>query len=577
MADYPRRTYAKNEVTAWPIPNYWDIVAMLLVLAALIALGYGARSMVGVLSLDDSSPISLYPGELPYYALRTVLRLLLAMLCSLCVTFVMGTWAAKSRLAERIIIPVVDILQSVPILGFLTITLPVFMALFPGRMLGPECAAIFAIFTAQVWNMIFSFYQSLSTVPRPLTEACAVLQLSPWQRFWRLEAPFAMPGLLWNTMMSMSGSWVFLVASEVMTVAHHHILLPGIGSYIAVAIQQTDRYALGYAILTMFLVIILYDQLLFRPLLAWAEKFKMQVGADEEEPSSWILNLFQRTRFLYSIGHYLSLFGEWFINGRSHSSSRQRIQPGQQHEIRFLVYFLLGALVIIGMYLLLDFVVSTITAAEMMRIFYLGGLTGLRVIFAIIVSSIVWIPLGVWIGFRPSVTRVIQPIAQFLSAFPINLLFPIAVLLILKFHLNVNIWVAPLMVLGTQWYILFNVIVGVKALPKNLCEVAGTFNVKGVLWWRRLILPGIFPYYITGAITAAGGAWNISILAEVIQWGHIKLHAQGLGAYIVDASSVGDFHRLVLGIMVMALYVFILNRLIWGPLFRFSQEHFQVG
>ncbi len=308
MLSPTKNTYAKNEAATWPIPNYWDIIALALVVALILALGWGASKMMGHYQLGKPIPISLSPLNLPYYALRTVLRMLIAMGFSLLFTFIFGTWAAKSRHAERLIIPCVDILQSVPVLGFLSVAIVVFIGVFQGSMLGPECAAIFAIFTAQVWNMTLSFYQSLCMVPKDLREATSMFRLSAWQRFWRLEVSFATPALLWNIMMSMSGSWVFLVASEAISVGQYQITLPGIGSYIALAIAQKNLMAIFYVIITMLIVIALYDQILFRPLTAWAEKFKTEHTSGEDLPESWLLNLFQRTY----------LFHYW-VNGLSTS------------------------------------------------------------------------------------------------------------------------------------------------------------------------------------------------------------------------------------------------------------------
>ncbi|AKQ33209.1 ABC transporter permease [Candidatus Coxiella mudrowiae] len=580
MFSFSKKTYAKNEVVSWPIPNYWDVVALLLVLAVLVLLDYGANAMMARFDVGKTFPISLDPVMLPYYALRTVLRMLIAMFFSLLFTFIFGTWAAKSRHAERIIIPMIDILQSVPVLGFLTITVTAFVALFRGSLLGPECAALFAIFTAQAWNMALSFYQSLRTVPNDLQEAATMLQLSAWQRFWRVEVPFAMPGLLWNTMMSMSGSWIFLVASEAITVAGHNIMLPGIGSYIGMAIEYADKMAVVYVIITMIIVIALYDQLLFRPLVAWAEKFSAEVSVGESEAQSWVLNLFQRTRFLRFIGEYFSLLGNAIVNCRLF---RYR-SPRKPSEYRYLLRrfftvswnaFLILAL-LVSFFLLMRFILAEVSWTEVFHVFYLGFVTGLRVSVLLILSSLIWVPIGVWVGLRPNVSRVVQPLAQFLAAFPANLLFSIVVILIIRFALNVNIWTSPLMVLGAQWYILFNVIAGAMALPKNLHHVIGTLNVKGWLWWKRFMLPGIFSYYITGAITAAGGAWNTSIIAEAVSWGNTHLQATGLGAYIASISQQGDFPRLALAIMVMSLYVLAFNHGLWRPLYRLAEESFQV-
>ncbi|WP_218939762.1 ABC transporter permease [Coxiella endosymbiont of Amblyomma sculptum] len=529
---------------------------------------------------QQSSHISLDPVMLPYYALRTVLRMLIAMIFSLLFTFIFGTWAAKSRCAERIIIPLIDILQSVPVLGFLTITIAAFVALFHGSFLGPECAALFAIFTAQVWNIALSFYQSLRTIPNDLQEVAVMLQLSAWQRFWRVEVPFAIPSLLWNIMISMSGSWIFLVASEAITVAGHDIMLQGIGSYISLAIKCADKMAVIYVIVTMIVVIALYDQLLFRPLVAWAEKFNAEVDVGENEAQSWILNLFHRTRFLRFVGTYCSLLGNTIINCRifGHPSLRKSVK--YHHLLRRFFNIIGNTLVILAFmtsfYLLMRFILSEADWTEVFHVLYLGFITGLRVTILLILSSFIWVPIGVWIGLRPNISQVVQPIIQFLAAFPANLLFPIVVILIIRFSLNVNIWTSPLMILGAQWYILFNVIAGTMALPKNLHHAVDILNVKGWIWWKRFILPGIFPHYITGAITTAGSSWNTSIIAESVNWGGKCLHATGLGAYIVSISQQGDFPRLTLAIMVMSLYVLVFNYGLWRPLYRLAEERFQI-
>lgn len=575
-----RHTYAKNISRGWPIPNSWDAIAIILVLGIIVLLGHGASAMVGKFQVGQPITISLNPAYLPYYALRTVLRMFIAMFFALLFMFIFGTWAARSRYAERIIIPMIDILQSVPVLGFLTITIVAFVALFRGSLLGPECAAIFAIFTAQVWNMTLSFYQSLRTIPEDLHEAAAMFQLSAWQKFWRIGVPFAMPGLIWNAMLSMSSSWVFLVAAESISVANQNITLPGIGSYLSLAIQKAQILPIIYVILMMILVIALYDQLLFRPLVAWAEKFKMEVTVGEVESESWVLNLFQRTKFLRHVGEYFSLLGNAIVNFRlfRRKASRRVAQSTLfwRKIIGVIWNIILVLLLAFAIGILLRFIFSVITWRESLHVFYLGLATALRVMVLIILSSLIWVPIGVWIGLNPRSSRIVQPIAQFFAAFPANLLFPIVVIVIVNYHLNVNIWTSPLMILGTQWYILFNVVAGTTAIPKNLQYAASTLNVKGWLWWKRLILPGIFPYYITGAITAAGGAWNISIIAEAVSWGDIHLKATGLGAYIAEVSSIGDFHRLALGITVMSLYVVAINRFIWRPLYNLAVERYRL-
>ena len=574
------KTYTRFEATEWPLPNVWDAVGLLLVLSVIVALVWGAHAMSGQYHLGQTLPISLSPWMLPYYALRSVFRMLIAMLVSLLCTFTFGTWAAKRRHAERIIIPTIDILQSVPVLGFLSITVVGFLVLFQGSLMGPECAAIFAILVAQVWNMILSFYQSLKTVPKALCEAAQMFQLSAWQRFWRIEVPFAMPGLLWNAMLSMSASWVFLVASEAITVAHQTITLPGIGSYIAVAIGQRNVSAIVAVIVAMCVVIALYDQLIFRPLVAWSEKFKIEETADPQPASSWLLNLFQRARFSQQLAAVIGYACDLLVNvrylRRRHVVRASRAVLRWDRVLTVVWYGVLVVALAVGAVMLWRFIATTVSWSDLAHVFRLGCYTAIRVMTLIVLSALIWVPLGVRIGLSPMASKIVQPVAQFLAAFPVNLLFPIAVMAILHFHLNPNIWLSPLMILGTQWYILFNVVAGTMALPNNLHQAVGTLNVRGWLWWRRFILPGIFPYLITGAITAAGGAWNISILSEAVQWGQTILYADGLGAFITRASNHGAFPRLALGIVVMSLFVLVINRTVWKPLYQLAERRFQI-
>lgn len=575
-----KNTYTKNEAMSWPIPNYWDGLALVLVLGAIVFLALGAGEMSGHFQLGQEIPITLNPSKLPYYALRSVMRMFIALLCSLIFTFTVGTLAAKNKRAERILIPMIDILQSVPVLGYLSFTVIGFIALFPGSMWGPECACIFVIFAAQVWNMTLSFYQSLRTVPEDLKETAAIFRLSAWQKFWRVEVPFAMPGLLWNTMLSMSGSWVYLVSSEAISVADHNITLPGIGSYIALAIAHTDKIAILYSILAMFVVIFLYDQIIFRPMVAWAEKFKTEDNSSEVVAKSWLLDLFQRAEFFQFIGQAFAILGDVFVNVKYFRRRKKRVVAAMNPLWRK-IYAVMWNIIVYGAIViafieLCHFISAGVKPAEVRHVFYLGMITAARVLSMIVLSSLFWVPIGVWIGLNPKASQIVQPIAQFLAGFPVNILFPVAAILIVRYQLNVNVWTSPLMILGAQWYVLFNVIAGTIALPKNLKMVASSFHVRGWLWWKRLILPGIFPYYITGVITAAGGAWNISILSEAVKWGSINLHAVGLGAFITDMTQAGNFPEIALGITVMSLLVVLVNRTIWRPLYNLAVNRYQI-
>jgi NitT/TauT family transport system permease protein len=553
---------------------------MLIIFALIILLAWGAKQMAAPYDLGTPYPISLDPSHLPYYALRTILRLFIALIFSLIFTFTVGTLAAKNKHAERVIIPAIDILQSVPILSFLSITITAFIAIFRGSMLGPECAAIFAVFTSQVWNMTLSFYQSVRTVPTDLKEAAAVYRLSNWQRFWKVEVPYALPGLLWNMMMSMSGSWFFVTASEAFSVANQTITLPGIGSYITIAIAHANPHAVIYAIIAMLIVIFLYDQILFRPLVYWAEKFKPEQEEDVMTSRSVVVTIFQRSRLLKIFGEILSNLGGLMINARflrkRNNNAIAVMREGENKKVAIVYYGALFTGLTIAGIIIARFILHTIPLLEIKDVFILGLYTAGRVLSLIIISSLIWVPIGVWIGLRPQITGIMQPIIQFLAAFPANLLFPVISIMFVRYHMNIQIWVAPLMILGTQWYILFNVVAGASVLPKDIKQASALFKVKGWLRWRRLLLPGIAPYYITGVITAAGGAWNASILAEVINWGDIKLHASGLGAYIAENFSKGDFPRIALGTIMMCLLVLIINRLIWRPIYNWAVDRYNI-
>ena len=566
---------------AWPSrlrPNFWDLVALPMVLGAIALVAWGGMAMSARYHIGEVLPISLDPRQLPEYALRTVLRMGCALVASLVFSLVYAAVAAKSRQGEKILIPILDILQSVPILGFLSITVTGFIALFPGRLLGVECAAIFAIFTSQAWNMTFSVYQSLRTVPAELIEAARMYHLSPWKRFWRLEVPHAIPSLVWNMMMSVSGGWFFVVASEAITVAGQTIMLPGIGSYIATAINQRDLAAIGYAVLVMFVVILLYDQLLFRPLLAWSRKFQADPLADEDNVRPWFFIVLQRAR-LFDLVQAGVLELNRIIDDALAGLARRRRPPAERRPRpqldRLFDVALLGLAAAAAIWII-AFIRQTVELAEIGWVFLLGLATAARVLILIGVASLVWVPIGVAIGLRPHLADRIQPIVQFLAAFPANLFFPVAVVLILRFQANPEIWLSPLMILGTQWYILFNVIVGTTALPVELQRAAQNLGVRRTLWWRRVILPAIFPAYVTGAVTAAGGSWNASIVSEVVQWGDTTLTATGIGAYIARTTADGDSARIALGIGVLCLYVLAFNRLLWHRLYDLAAERLRL-
>ena len=560
--------------------NPWDLLALVLLLLLFVMLTWGADQMSRPFNVGTHLPISLNPSKLPFYGLQSVLRMLIAMAFSLLFTLVFGTWAAKSKHAERIIVPAIDILQSVPVLGYLSITVTGFIALFPGSLLGPELCCIFVIFTAQVWNMVLGFYQSLRTIPDDLVEAARMFNLSPWQRFWRVEVPFAMPNLLWNMMMSMSQSWVFLMVSEAIQVANQDINLPGIGSYIFVAIQQENLHAIVYAIVAMFVVIALYDQLMFRPLLKWAEKFKFDKMPDEKPTRAWFTSLLQRAQLIRYISYLFGRLANTFVNLRWSKTTYQEKPEVSTPVGKTLVILMYASVIVIGIgtiFLGVRFIFSALGWQNIWHVFLLSVASTLRIVATILISSVVWVPIGVYIGRNPRLAKLAQPIIQFLAAFPANLIYPLVVILILRYNLSINIWSTALIILGAQWYILFNVIAGTSTMPKEIYYAAQNFDVKGWLWWKRVIFPGIFPYYVTGAITAAGGAWNLTIIAELVTWGKHTFTAFGVGSYITKYTNAGDFHRVTLGIGMMCVFVLLFNWLIWRPLYNLAETRYRIN
>ena len=555
--------------------DWRDLAALGIIVAVILVIGGTAPQMFAPFTVETAPQISLAPSVLPHYAVRTTMRMLLALIASLVFTFVYGTAAAKSRRAEMVLIPMLDVLQSVPVLGYLSFTVLFFVSLFPGRMLGVELAAIFAIFTSQAWNMAFSFFQALRTVPLDLDEATRGFRLTGWQRFWRLEVPFAMPGLIWNTMMSMSGGWFFVVASEAIAVGTLHVDLPGIGSYVALAIRERNLPAVGWAIVAMSVTILIYDQLLFRPLVTWADKFRYEQTAAAMVPKSWIADLFRRASLLQTVARTIGLMMQTIARARFSIGLpvrplRRLALPSAVVELAW--YALIVAFVIWLGWMLARFVGSELSSADLLGVIGDGGITLLRVAILVVIATVIWVPIGVAVGLRPALAEKVQPLAQFLAAFPANLLFPLAVSLIVRFNLSPAIWLSPLMILGTQWYILFNVIAGASAFPTDFREAAATFRISGWRWWRDVMLPGIFPYYVTGAITASGGAWNASIVSEAVSWGSTKLDGGGLGAYIERMTEAGDFPRIALGIAVMSVLVVGMNRLLWRPLYAYAER-----
>jgi NitT/TauT family transport system permease protein len=552
-------------------------VAILVLLYVIVRVGRGTTVSFAP---SENTSIDTDPVNLPYYAARSLLRMFTALGASLVFTLAYGYAAARSRRAEKILIPALDILQSVPILGFLSITVTAFIALFPGSLLGLEFASIFAIFTSQAWNLTFSFYHSLITLPRELDEASRVLRLTRWQRFWRIEVPNGTIGLVWNGMMSMGGGWFFLVASEAITVVNRQYSLPGIGSYAGAAIADGDLGKVGWAIATMIVLVVGVNVLFWRPLVAWSEKFKNEQSEASEVPRSLVLDLLRRSHWPRAVGRVRRCLAEPIgrAAGRVFGVDDETLEPDLARRRTGDVVFAVVAVGLIGYGAVRLF--AYVTEDEGIGVFWTplweGLITLSRVIVLVIVATLIWVPIGVRIGLNPRLARIAQPLVQILASFPANFLFPFATYAFIKTGVSLNIGGIVLMSLGAQWYILFNTIAGAMAIPSDLKEAMDNLGVSGWYRWRHLILPGIFPYYVTGGITASGGAWNASIVAEIVTYGGTTLTATGLGAYIAQATQAGEFHQILAGVAVMSLYVVTINRLFWQRLYRLAETRYSL-
>jgi NitT/TauT family transport system permease protein len=551
------------------------------ILGTLTLLTLIARVGAGTL-VSFQPPISpivdLDPRNLPYYAGRSTLRMFVGLFFSTVFTLIYGYVAAHNRRAERVMVPLLDILQSVPVLGFLSITVTGFIALFPGSLLGLEAASIFAIFTSQAWNMTFSFYQSLRTVPKELDEAVTLYRLSGWQRFTKLEVPSATIGLVWNGMMSFGGGWFFVVASEAISVLNQKYTLPGIGSYVAAAVEAKNLSNLGWALLSIAITIALVDQLFWRPLIAWADKFRLEQNSSSNAPESWVYDLLTKARIPRLLAQLLQPLSDKIDRTLSDLTPLQTFKAEDVERAGSDRVYNLVLLAIVGGFgtWIIHFILTTVGFGEVVKAFGLGMVTMVRVTVLLIFATLVWTPIGVAIGFNPKLARLLQPVVQFLASFPANFIFPFATLFFIRTGISLDFGSILLMSLGAQWYILFNSIAGAQSIPTDLREMADDIGLKGWKRWQKLIIPGIFSAWVTGGVTASGGAWNASIISEIVTWGSTTLTATGLGAYIAQATHVGDWSRIALGISIMSLFVVGLNRLLWRRMYQLAETKYHL-
>jgi NitT/TauT family transport system permease protein len=551
-----------------------------LMFAAAIALFYAVlivgRAWLGPITAEVE--ISRSPWALPAYAGYSLLRITIAYVFSLAFTLVYGYIAAYNKRAERFMIPLLDVLQSIPVLSFLPGVMLAMVALFPGRQLGVEAGAILLIFTGQVWNMAFSFYASLKSIPNEMREAARIYHFSWWQRFVQVELPFAAIGLVWNSMMSVAGGWFFLMACEMFVLGPRDFRLPGLGSYLQTAASAGDTVSILWGVATMIAVIVLLDQFIWRPVIAWAERFKVEQVESTNCPQSWVLDLFRQSRGLNKLRDKtvqpLSERLMMYFSRERSSDEEQRSSPWKVWLTRVLALLFLGATSygIVRVVMLL----TGLQKAEVHEA-ALGLLaTFLRVNVALLLGSLWTIPAGVMIGFNPRLARIAQPLAQIAASVPATALFPVILLLLIRAGGGLGVGSIVLLLLGTQWYILFNVIAGAIAIPTDLKEACSVFRFTKIERWKKLILPGIFPYLVTGLVTASGGAWNASIVAEYFHFKGQIYTTVGLGATISQATDSGNFDLLLAATIMMAATVVTINRLVWRRLYGLAETRYRL-
>lgn len=563
----------------------WPIVIDVGVAATLLA-GFYLMLWVAHSWLHSAIPsvvIHRSPRYLPGYALDSTARIFIAYILSLLFAIVYGYTAAYNRRLEALMLATLDILQSIPVLSFLPGVMLAMMSLFPSKQIGVEMGAILLIFTGEVWNMAFSFYTSLKTIPRELMEACSINRFSRWQRLMQLELPYAAIGLIWNSMVSVASGWFFLMVCEMFPVGSTHFRLPGLGSYLQTAASNADIPAITWGLVTMILIIVLTDQLLWRPLIAWSDKFKFENVESSQRITSPILHLLRNSNMLQYLGNRAFLpISERLYTRLAHSGKRLLPAAEAAHirrkriPIALIAAIAVSALIagILAFHAIL--LLKGITTHEVLTLLEGAAMTFLRVNAALLIASLWTIPVGVAIGFHPRLANIAQPIAQIAASFPATALFPLLVIGLMQLGMGLGVGSIALMLLGTQWYILFNVIAGAMSIPSDLREVSGLFRFTSIQKWTTLILPGIFPYLITGLITASGGAWNASIVAEYFKIHNTTLRTLGLGAQISAASDRGDFPTLLLATIIMALMVVTMNRLVWRRLYKLSETKYRL-
>lgn len=574
-------------LTQWQWPDAAVLMILFVVLYGLLRLM--AQDGQELASRWTSVEWSVW--RLPVYALQTVLRMWAAFVCSLLFTVCVGSFAAKNRRMRGSVLLLLDVFQAIPVLGFLSVAVGLFLRGFEWvgmERVGAECVAIFAIFTGQVWNMTFGFYHSISAIPAEWSEVASLSKLNRWQRFWLLEGPASLQSLIWNSMMSFGGGWFFVTQSEAISVMNRDLRLPGVGSFLASALERGDRGDALWAVCTMVAVIVVTDQLVWRPLQVWSGRFKTNGASGREPPISWVIESAKRSVLLLKGYRLACHFGGHVIHasatlaeaiGRTSLWGSARLWQRGIGRGFFAIVFGMGIFIALqaliqssAIYRSADF-----RTDDLLRLIGLGLLTMARVLATVFISSLVWVPIGVAIGLRPRLAKWVEPAAQVAASLPVNTTFPWAIVLLSTYHISMNWGSVLLMAMGTQWYVLFNVIAGAGAISGDWKEAAQMCRLRGWQLWKTVYLPAVFPFWVTGACSAAGGAWNASVVSELASWGDTTLKAQGLGAVIAEVTRDGRLGLIFASIATMAMMVVGLNRIIWRPLYALAEKRFHAA
>lgn len=574
-----RYSLARSLVIERSWPFFLDLTVAMGLLAGFYAVLQIARYWLG--GAVPEVEISQSPAMLPLYAFYSCVRIGVAYLLSLLFAVAYGYVAAYNKRVEALMIATLDILQSIPVLSFLPGVMLAMMSLIPSRQLGIEFGAILLIFTGQVWNMAFSFYSSLKSIPRELQEACTINRFSRWQRLWQLELPYATIGLVWNSMVSVAGGWFFLMVCEMFPVGTRNFRLPGLGSYLQTAASTGNSLAMTYGLITMIAIIVVTDQMIWRPVIDWSDKFKFENVEAADRVKSPVLAALRQSNVLGAIHQRtFAPLGEHFYRTIAKRRERRRNAPRHVQKKSNVAVTIVIAVLIAGVICFAAFkailLLREVPRPEFALLLEGAGATFCRVNVSLLLAAAWTIPVGVAIGFNPKLARIAQPLAQIAASFPATALFPVILLALMKLGAGLGIGSIALMMLGTQWYILFNVIAGAMAIPSEMREVARLFHFTNTQYWTTVILPGIFPFLITGLVTASGGAWNASIIAEYFHLKDQTLHTLGLGAQISAASDAGNFPVLLLATIIMALMVVTINRLVWRPLYKLAETKYRL-